>query len=132
MIDATKVRMMTRLALYEQGQGKHDRAVYRCTKGVYLGIRRLISFFAITIAYMLASGLYCFRYVNEIFQKGFGYDYKPLVIRLALCYIIVLFFGLIVLELIYRRRYRKAMENLKDYDLALYKLDRYIENKSEQ
>lgn len=132
MIDAKKVAMMTKLAIYEQGEGKEDRKMHRYNRRIYLAIRRLISFFAITIAYILTAGLYCFRYVDEIFLKGFGYDYKPLLIRLALVYVTVLIAGLFITDRIYRDRYNRMIENLKRYDHDLYHLNKYFEEEELQ
>lgn len=120
---------MSRLAIYEQGEGKQDIAMHRYSRRVYLGIRRIISFFSITAAYILAAGLYCFRYVNDIFTKGFGYDYRPLAIRLFCGYIILLAVGLLFMERFYSMRYDRMLTNLKKYDYALYDLGRYLENK---
>ena len=126
MIDAKKVAMMTRGALYEQGEGKEDRKIHRYSKSVYLGIRRVCRFVAVTISYILAAGLFCFRYVDDIFARGFGYDYKPLFVELGVGYIIVLAAGLLALEYAGRKRYDRMIGNLKEYDHALHSLEQYL------
>ncbi len=132
MIDAKKVSMMARLAIYEQGQGKEDKKIHHYSKRTYLDIRRLISFVSLTISYILMAGLYCLRYIDDIFSQGFGYDYKSLLIRLTAAYLMVLTAGMIITEKIYRKRYDEMMENLKRYDYELYQLETYKDDEELQ
>lgn len=126
MIDTNKVAMMTRLAIYEQGQGKEERKLHRYSRRVYLDIRRLISFLCITAAYILTAGLFCFRYIDDIFSQGFGYNYRSLLLSLGFFYLLFLAVGMVIMERIYRRRYDTMIENLKKYDKDLYELDKYL------
>lgn len=132
MIDAKKVSTMARLAIYEQGQGKEDKKIHRYSRRTYLDIRRLISFVSLTISYILMAGLYCLRYIDDIFSQGFGYDYKSLLIRLTAAYLLVLTAGMIITEKIYRKRYDEMMENLKRYDYELYQLETYTDDEEAQ
>lgn len=129
MIDTKKVTMMTRLSIYEQGKGREDRKMYRYSRRVYLDMRRLLSFLCITCAYILTAGLCCFRYVDDIMLEGFGYEYKPLLIRLGLIYIVVLIIGLAIMDRIYRKRYDSMIDSLKKYDAGLYHLNKYLINR---
>ena len=129
MIDPKKVKMMTRLAIYEQNTGRKDKFMHRCSRSVYLGIRRMINFVVLTIIYILGAGIYCFRYVDDIFRKGFGYNYKPLASRLLLAYIIVLTVGFILMDRVCRKRYDRMISNLEKYDYDLYTLEKYIRDR---
>lgn len=126
LIDAKKVKLMTRLAIYDQTQGKKDRHMHRCSRSVYMGIRRGIHFIALTIIFCLAAGLYCFQYVDEIFRQGFAYDYKPLLIRLLVAYILTLAIGLLIMERKCKKRYDEMIRHLEKYDYDLYYLEKYI------
>ncbi|MBR0409548.1 MAG: hypothetical protein IJI25_00900 [Eubacterium sp.] len=126
MIDTKKVTMMTGLAIYEQGQGKEERKLRRYSRRVYLDIRRLISFLCLTAAYILTAGLFCLRYIDDIFSQGFGYNYRSLLLRLGLIYLLTIAVGMIIMERIYKRRYDTMIENLKKYDKDLYELDKYL------
>jgi hypothetical protein len=129
LIDAKKVKMMTRLAIYDQTDGKKDRLMHRYSRNVYLGIRRLINFVTLTIIYLCGAGIYCFRYVDDIFSKGFGYEYKPLAIRLLLAYVLTLIVGLIIMERVCIKQYDRMIQNLEKYDHDLYHLEKYIRSK---
>jgi len=132
MIDAKKVSTMARLAIYEQGQGREDKKMHRYSRRTYLGIRRLISFISVTISYILMTGLYCLRYIDDIFSQGFGYDYRSLLIHLTAAYLLVIAAGMIITEKINRKRYNEMIENLKRYDYGLYQLGTYTEDEEVQ
>ncbi|MBQ9155637.1 MAG: hypothetical protein IJ137_02525 [Eubacterium sp.] len=130
MIDSRKVRMMTKIAVYEQGDGREDLKLFGYSRRTYLNMKRMVSFFTLTIAYLLGAGLYCFRYIDEIFLKGFGYDYKDLLIRLLIAYVLMLAVGMILLGRIYRRQYDRAIEGLKEYDRDLYNLKKHLDDEA--
>ena len=62
MIDPKKVRLMTKLAVYEEGPGKKDLRINGYSKRTYVNIKQLESVIAITAAYILAMVLYLHRY----------------------------------------------------------------------
>ena len=70
MIDPKKVRLMTKLAVYEEGPGKKDLRINGYSKRTYVNIKQLESVIAITAAYILAMVLYCWHlhryYVTRI------------------------------------------------------------------
>ena len=118
---------MTKLSIYEKSERKEAGKIHRYSRRMYLNTKRLISVFSLTLAYLLASILYVFLYIDDIFLKGFGYDYKPLLIRLLAGYLLTLAVGLIVTGRIYRKRYDRMLEGLKRYDYDLYHLGKYLE-----
>ena len=118
MIDATKVRMMTKLASYESGDGKKELKMHRYSKGTYLSLKQLESFFAITLAYALGAFLYCSRYYTEIMTKGLAFDYRQLIMHILLGYI-----ALIVVNL---------LSHIKEYDKNLFALNSYLEKEELQ
>ena len=66
MIDPKKVRLMTKLAVYEEGPGKKDLKINCYSKRTYVNIKQLESIIAITVAYLLGLGLYCFGIYTDI------------------------------------------------------------------
>ena len=122
---------MTRLSIYEHNTGKKDRHMHRCSRGVYLGIRRMIHFITLTIIYLLGAAIYCSRYVDDIFRQGFGYNYKPLASRLLLAYVLIMVFGFIITDRLCKKRYDTMIRNLEKYDYDLYLLEKYIKDTEE-
>lgn len=127
MIDATKVRMMTKLAVYESGEGKKELKMHRYSKGTYLSLKQLESFFAITLAYVLGAILYGSRYYTEIVKKGLAFDYGHLLVHIFVGYAVVIVLNFILTDRIVRRRYDRMTSHIKEYDKNLFTLNRYLE-----
>lgn len=127
MIDATKVRMMTKLAIYESGEGKKELKMHRYSKGTYLSLKQLEGFFAMTLAYVLGAVLYGSRYYTEIVTKGFAFDYRLLSGQLLFVYVIALLVNFIVTDRTERLRYGRMMAHIAEYDKNLFALTTYLE-----
>ena len=56
MIDPKKVRLMTKLAVYEEGPGKKDLRINGYSNRTYVNIKQLESVIAIPAAYILGKG----------------------------------------------------------------------------
>lgn len=127
MIDATRVRMMTKLAVYESGEGKKELKMHRYSKRTYLSLKQLESFFAMTLAYFLGAVLYSSRYYSEIVTKGLAFDYRQLILHMLCGYVIVTLLNFIVTDWICRRKYDRMTVHVEEYDKNLYALKTYLE-----
>ena len=102
MIDPKKVRLMTKLAVYEEGPGKKDLKINCYSKRTYVNIKQLESIIAITVAYLLGLGLYCFGIYTDIISQGLKFPYQKYILH-------------------------AMIEDIKQYDYNLYRLARYIQ-----
>lgn len=58
MLNEERVILMTKMASYEEGEGKRNMSLGRYFRGDYISIQLLRAFFSSTIAYLLGFGLY--------------------------------------------------------------------------
>ena len=131
MIDPKKVRLMTKLAVYEEGRGRKDLKIHRYNKNTYVNIKQLESMLAVTIAYLFAIVLYCFGIYTEIITAGTKFPFEEYLMDIAAFYIIILLIDWIVTRKYYKREYKEMQENIKKYDHNLYCLKRYIQKEKE-
>lgn len=131
MIDVSKVRMMTKLAIYEKGNGKKELKMYRYSMRAYLSLKLLGSFFAVTVAYGFGACLYMMRYYSNIIVEGLAFSYQKIFIHILIVYGIVMSINLIGTFIIQRKRYLKMMKNMKQYDKNLFVLKKYLEKEEE-
>lgn len=131
MIDIPKVRMMTRLSLYEKGTGKKELKMHRYSMRGYLSMKLLGSFFAVTVAYILGALLYMTRYYSVIMTEGLAFSYRGILKEILIVYAIVMVINLIITFVIQKKRYQKMMKNVKKYDKELFVLKKYLD-KQEQ
>lgn len=129
MIDPRKVRLMTKLAVYERGVGKQALKVNRYSKRTYVNIKQIESILAVSAAYVLGVVLYCFGIYTDIIAAGLDFPWKKYLIGAAVLYGIVFIINFIVTRIYYSRYYDRMHSSIKQYDRDLYRLGKYISRK---
>ncbi len=132
MIDPKKVRLMTKLAVYEEGPGKKDLKINCYTKKTYVNIKQLESIIAVTFAYVLGILLYCFGIYTDIISQGLSFPYEKYLIYAIVLYVFILVIDFVVTRRYYSRVYEKMREDIKQYDHNLYRLQRYIQKEEDE
>ena len=63
MVNEQKVLQMTKMAVYESGEGRKDKAVSGYFRGDYIGLQMILSFLVITAAFAAVAAAYvCFNF----------------------------------------------------------------------
>lgn len=127
MIDPKKVRLMTKLAVYEEGPGKKDLKINGYSKRTYVNIKQLESMIAVTVAYLLGLVLYCFGIYTDIISQGLKFPYKKYFIHALFLYLIIMLIDFICTKRYYTKIYEKMRKDIKQYDRNLYRLEKYIQ-----
>ncbi len=130
MIDVKKVRLMTRISIYENGQGKKDLKMNRSKQKTYISMKVIESILCVTVAYLIVAGLYSTRYVTMIVTEGFG-KFKNIAAALLAIYLILLMLSVILTYFYHRDKYRKAYRRIVRYDKHLAKLEEYMKDNGE-
>lgn len=108
MLNTEKVKLMTKLAMYENGEGKQYLPVSKYYRTDYIGLALIKNFFLVTLGYglILLAGLgYFAEYLMENIHKM---NLVSLGVRILLGYIAVLVLYSILTYIQYAWRYHKA------------------------
>lgn len=132
MIDPKKVRLMTKLAVYEEGTGKRDLKINSYSKKIYVNIKQLESIIAVTFAYALGILLYCFGIYTEIISLGLSFPYSRYLVHAIVLYFLILIIDFIFTRRYYSKVYEEMKENVKQYDYKLYRLQKYIQKEEDE
>ncbi len=129
MLDERKVKMMTRLALYEETQGKEDLRICEYYKNDYVGMHVVSSIIWVTIGYVCLAALIVLAGFNEIMSSLSN----SMVIMLVLIFVVG-YFGLLVIYgiisgSIFGKKYRDAKRRVKRYNYYLVRLIKWYEKK---
>ena len=127
MINEKNVRLMTRISIYENREGKEEFKINRYSSRVYVNTKMLESTIAVTAAYLCAVLLYSFRYYSEISSKGFSFPYRMYLIYCTWIYAAVFLIHFILARRFYKKRYEKMRRNIRQYDRDLYILKKNIQ-----
>ena len=116
MINIRKTRLMTKLALYETGEGREDIRLSKYYKTDYVRLQILKTLLAVTIGYiliLLMVGLYKSEY---LIAEAVNLDYRAIGITVLVIYIILLTIYIVGTIIGYSIK----------YDLSRGKLTRYF------
>lgn len=123
MLNEERIIMMTKMASYEEKEGKESVAIGKYFRSDYISIQVLKSVISATIAFVIVLALYIF-YNFEVFMQDI---YKMDLIKFAQD--ILIYYGVTVViygavsYLICSYRYAKAKKSLKCYYQNLKKLN---------
>ena len=109
MINEEKVKIMTKLAMYEQGRGRKHLPVSRYYRSDYIGLALIKNFFLVTIGY-----------VENIHRMNL----VTLGIYLIIGYVIVLAAYSILTYIQYSVKYYQAKKSVREYYSQLTELNK--------
>ncbi|MGL5259641.1 MAG: hypothetical protein ACRC7V_05975 [Lachnospiraceae bacterium] len=129
MIDIDKIRLMTKMAVYESNEGKKNKHINSYFRSDYIGLELLKSFMFITIGF----GIFLFLYViydveffmNEIYKMSIMEFMKSI---LAIYLIVIVFFSIIT-YFISLYNYRKSRQEIKNFYSHLNKISTFYEDR---
>ena len=102
MLDEKKVKLMTRLAFYEQTQGKEDFKVSAYYRKDYASLHTICSIIWVTVGYICAVGL--------IFLAGMDN------------FLSSMSFGMMFASHIFNKKHRESRQRVKKYNHDLTRL----------
>lgn len=128
MIDETKVRVMTRLASYEEGAGKKYLPVAKYFRGDYISLQLLRSFISGTVAYIVVFGLIAFCNFEMFLSEIYDIDLVDYARNLGKKYIIFIAIYLVATYIWAVLKYKKAKKSVRSYISVMDKFsDKYYE-----
>lgn len=130
MLNEDKIKLMTKLAIYEQGEGKKALACNKYSKGDYVSINMIKTAIVITIAYVLVVTLCVLHNVEYFLDQLISVKLMNLGIRLLVIYIIVFVVYLLIAYMVYSVKYIHMQEQNKGYSDDLKQL--YLMYKREE
>ena len=123
MLNEERVILMTKMASYEEGEGKRNMSLGRYFRGDYISIQLLRAFFSSTIAYLLGFGLYVLYDFETLIADIYKMDLCVFAKNIIMWYAIFVVGYCVVTYAICAYRYAQAKKSLKLYYHNLKKLD---------
>lgn len=127
MLNEDKVRLMTRLSIYEKRKGKKLIPIGKYHKKDYVALKLFQTLIAVAVAYIGMIGIWVLTQFETILKGLNEINFVSLGVKL--------FIGFAVLEtvfafaalMIYSRRHEKAVKSLKGYYNNLKRLGNYYQ-----
>lgn len=127
MLNENKVKVMTKMAMYEEGQGGEDIKINSYYKRDYVSFKTLISIIWMTIGYILVVALGAGIFIDEILEHLTVNFLVMLAIGIVGMYLALLLLYTIGASQYYKKKYLDARHRLKKFNHNLTRLNRMYE-----
>ena len=124
MLNEEKIKIMNKLAMYEQGEGKKYLPVSRYYRSDYIGLALIKNFFLVTIGYcLILAGIaaYFGEYLVDNIHKM---DLVAVGRNAVIGYVVVLVGFSVAPYIQYSVKYHKAKKSVKEYYQELTQLNK--------
>lgn len=122
MLNNRKVRLMSRLAMYEQREGKEDVRISKYFRADFVRLNVLKSVVAITFGYLLILLLLVVYHSEYLIREAVTLDYQGIILRFTGIYIMILAIYCSVGTIGYMLKYRSSRKKLAKYFRMLRRL----------
>ena len=122
MLNEEKVKIMNKLAMYEQGEGKKYLPVSKYYRSDYIGLALIKNFFLVTIGYCLALGGLAAYFGDYLLDNVHKMNLVSLGMDIVVGYVVVLVAFSVLTYIQYSIKYHRAKKSVKGYYEELTKL----------
>lgn len=127
MVDIERVKIMTKLATYEKGQGKKDIAMNRYSREDYIKYQMIWSSMAATVAFIIGCFLFLLLAIDWVMDLSSTASYIYLGGTICFLYIVFLFIYRKFLRKLYNKNYTNMTLRLEKYRRELKRLQELYE-----
>lgn len=128
MVDIERIKIMTRLATYEKGQGKKDIAMNRYSREDYIKYQMIWSSIAATVAFLIGCFLFLLLAIDWVIGLSGTASYIYLGATILILYIIFIFIYRKFLRKLYNKTYTNMTLRLDKYRRDLRRLQKLYES----
>ncbi len=132
MLNNEKIRLMTRMAAFDEVDGKKDIAVNGYFRGDYLSFQLLKSAICVTIGFAVIFGLYLLYDLENFLADLYKIDLAAFGKEWLVRYVIVLLIYLLISYFVYVIRFTRSKKRIKQYQQQLKELHMLYERESER
>lgn len=134
MLNKDKIRIMTKLAVYEQNEGKKDLPLSKYFKSDYMTVKMINSAITMSIGFVLLLATTALMNLEKILSDMVRIDLISFGLKILTFYVIAFVINMVVTYIIYSYKFKKSRANLKSYNnllKELYKIYKQEENSNE-
>ena len=126
MLNEERIRLMTRMAAYEEHEGKKDIAISGYFRGDYISFQLLKSAIYATVGFALAVAMYVLYNMETFLEEFYKMDIVEFLKDILFKYCLVISIYLVISYFVYSYRYHKAKRHVKQYNQLLRALMQMI------
>ena len=124
MINEEKVKIMTKIAMYEQGKGRKYLPVSKYYRSDYIGLALIKNFFLVTIGYIMAVAAVAVYFGEYLMENLHKMNLVSMGVYIIVGYVAALVGYSILTYIQYSVKYYKAEKSGKEYYIQLTELSK--------
>lgn len=124
MLNLEKVKLMNKLAMYENNAGKTYLPISKFYRSDYIGMALIKNFFLVTIGYVLVLAAVLGYFSEYLLNNIHKMNLMALGAAAIIGYLVMLAIYTILTYIQYSVRYHRAKKSVKQYYIQLTKLER--------
>lgn len=124
MINEEKVKIMTKIAMYEQGKGRKYLPVSKYYRSDYIGLALIKNFFLVTIGYIMAVAAVAVYFGEYLMENLHKMNLVSMGVYIIVGYVAALVGYSILTYIQYSVKYYKAKKSVKEYYMQLTELSK--------
>ena len=125
VLNENKVKMMTKMAIYEKNEGKKMLRTAKFFKGDYVSLAVLKSTIATTFAFIIVALMVVLCNTESIIRQINSMDYVALGKKIIVYYVLALIVYAVISGIYSAYQYDKTRSGIKKYVMRLNKLERF-------
>lgn len=122
MLSQERIKLMTKMAAYEENEGKKYMSIGSYFRSDYMGMQVIRSIICGTLAFLLLAGLYVYYHFETMMQDIYKMDLMLMGRKVLFYYIVFIAAYSVLTYVIYSFRYSRAKRSLKHYYYHLKQL----------
>lgn len=115
MLSQERIKLMTKMAAYEENEGKKYMSIGSYFRSDYMGMQILSSIISATLGYLVICGFYIYYHIETLLQDIYRTDLLELGKQVLFYYVIFVAAYALITYIIYSFRYSRAKRSLKRY-----------------
>lgn len=132
MLNEDKIKVMTKLATYEQREGKETIPIMQYFQGDYIIFNTIKTVISVTVAYVIIIATLCLVKGQYLMDNIHKMSIEQLGGKILFGYIFVLAVYITVAIIVYYRRYVNAKNSVRRYYNQLKKLNSYYKEERDR
>lgn len=122
---------MTKMASYEENEGKKNIAICKYFRGDYIGWQVIKSVIASTVAFFVVLAAYVLYDFENFLEEIYEIDLVVYAKKIVFAYVCVVVVYALIAYIIHAIRYRKAKESVKRYFGNLKRLNTMLNDENQ-
>lgn len=127
MLNQNKVKLMTRMAMYEKNEGREDIGISAYYRKDYVSFQTIVTILWVTVGYIAAVGIGALVFLDQLLANL----NMPFLIMAVICvgtgYLVLIILYGIAASRFYQKKHNDARQRVKKFNHDLTRLNRMYE-----